>query len=171
MVHLYCGDGKGKTTASIGLAVRACGSGQKVVFTQFLKGQETGELSSLALLPNITILRGGFSEKFTFQMTSEEREKAAASNGRLLEKAFEQALTTGAQLLILDESVTAAERGMISTDRLRELAESYRGVFEIVMTGRVPDGWMVEIADYVTDMEKIKHPFDRGVKARKGVEY
>ena len=171
MIHLYCGDGKGKTTASVGLAVRACGSGKKVMFAQFLKGQETGELSSLRLLPEITVLRGNFSKKFTFQMTSEEREAEAAENERLLEEAFQQAREIGVQLLILDESVTAAQRDMISGERLKELVESHRENFEIVMTGAVPDGWMVELADYVTDMEKIKHPFDKGVKARAGIEY
>lgn len=171
MIHLYCGDGKGKTTASVGLAVRACGSGKKVMFAQFLKGQETGELSSLRLLPEITVLRGNFSKKFTFQMTSEEREAEAAENERLLEEVFQQAGEIGVQLLILDESVTAAQRDMISGERLKELVESHRENFEIVMTGAVPDGWMVELADYVTDMEKIKHPFDKGVKARAGIEY
>ena len=91
MIHLYCGDGKGKTTASVGLAVRACGSGKRVMFTQFLKGQETGELSCLRLLPEITVLRGNLSKKFTFQMTAEERKAEAAENERLLEEAFHQA--------------------------------------------------------------------------------
>ena len=171
MIHLYCGDGKGKTTASVGLAVRACGSGKRVMFTQFLKGQETGELSCLRLLPEITVLRGNLSKKFTFQMTAEERKAEAAENERLLEEAFHQARENGVQLLILDESVTAAQRDMISGERLKELVESHRENFEIVMTGAVPDGWMVELADYVTDMEKIKHPFDKGVMARAGIEY
>lgn len=171
MIHLYCGDGKGKTTASVGLAVRACGSGKKVIFAQFLKGRETGELSSLRLLPGITVLRGNFSEKFTFQMTGQERKTAAGENERLLEEAFQTADETGAQLLILDESVTAAQRDMICENRLKELIEGHRERLEIVMTGAVPDSWMVELADYVTDMEKIKHPFDRGVKAREGIEY
>lgn len=104
-------------------------------------------------------------------MTAEERKAEAAENERLLEEAFHQARENGVQLLILDESVTAARRDMISGERLKELVESHRENFEIVMTGAVPDGWMVELADYVTDMEKIKHPFDKGVKARAGIEY
>lgn len=171
MIHLYCGDGKGKTTAALGLAVRAAGSGLRVLLVQFLKGRETGELDSLRLLPGITVMRSDFGEKFTFQMTREEREQAAYKTMLLLETAFRRAKEESADMLILDESVTAVERGVIPEETLKKHVEECRHVFEIVMTGSVPEPWMIELADYVTDMEKIKHPFDRGIAARRGIEY
>ena len=114
---------------------------------------------------------GNLGEKFTFQMTREEREQAAYRNVLLLESAFRRAGEEKAELLILDEAVTAVERDIIPSGMLRDGIERYRHVFEIVLTGSVPEEWMVEAADYVTDKEKIRHPYDRGIAARKGIEY
>ncbi len=171
MIHLYCGDGKGKTTAAAGLALRACGNGQRVVFAQFLKGRETGEIAALKRLPEIIVLRGDFDTRFTFQMTAQERLQTAELCSRLLSEAFQRAADEGAELLVLDEAVTACERGALPSELLRKQLQTYRQNFEIVITGSLPEEWMVRMADYVTDMEKIKHPYDLGVAARAGVEY
>ena len=171
MLHIYCGDGKGKTTAAAGLAIRAAGNGMRVIFAQFLKGRESGERRILERIPEVTVMGGDFGGKFTFQMTREEREKAAYRNVLLLESVFCRAEEEEAQLLILDEAVTAVERDIIPSDMLRECVQKHRHEFEIVLTGTMPEDWMVETADYITDMEKIRHPYDRGIAARRGIEY
>ena len=171
MIHLYYGDGKGKTTAAAGLALRAAGSGRRVIFSQFLKGRRSGEIESFLQSPQVTVLRGDFREKFTFEMNERELKEEAEKSSDLLEEAFAQADSEKADLLVLDEVVSAAERKMISGERLRILIERHRERFEIVLTGRSPSDWMVDAADYVTKMKKIKHPYDSGAAARPGIEY
>ena len=171
MIHLYYGDGKGKTTAAAGLALRAAGSGRRVIFSQFLKGRRCGEIERFLQIPQVTVLRGDFREKFTFEMNERELKEEAEKSSDLLEEAFAQADSEKADLLVLDEVVSAAERKMISGERLRILIERHRERFEIVLTGRSPSDWMVEAADYVTKMKKIKHPYDSGAAARPGIEY
>ncbi len=175
MIHVYCGDGKGKTTAAAGLAARAAGSGKTVVFAQFMKGGETGEVRTLGSLPEISVMRAENTEKFTYQMTAEERLAAEKGNSELLTDSFKRADELNADILILDEALAAVERGMIDETRLWEhvcrFGAQNNPDKELVLTGRMPFRRIIDIADYVTDMEKIRHPFDRGISARKGVEY
>ena len=165
LIHIYCGDGKGKTTAATGLAVRAAGCGMKVLLVQFLKGQETGELRALAHIPGITVLRGKASEKFTFQM--DERELQQTYD---LLTAVEQARAGACDLLVLDEVMGALSCQLIDEDLLRSLVEQKPERLELVMTGRNPPDWLIEAADYVSEIKKVKHPYDRGVSARRGIE-
>lgn len=171
MIHVYCGDGKGKTTAAVGLAVRSAGNGGRIVFAQFLKGRQTGELNIFEMLPEIYVMRSESSEKFTYQMKPEEREEASEANKRLLHEAFKKAEELNADLLVLDEVLSAVERDMIDEKLLEMYLESFAEDMEIALTGRLPMTWLINTADYVTDMEKIKHPFDKGAEARRGVEY
>ena len=171
MIHLYCGDGKGKTTAAVGLAVRAAGSGLKVIFAQFMKGQKTGEITVLESIPSITVMRAAKSEKFTYQMTAEERTESEAENKALLDRAFAAFKDSGADLLVLDEAVSAIGSYIIDEDILQQYISEFPSDKELVITGNPPELWMIEAADYVTDMEKIKHPFDKGTDARKGIEF
>ena len=127
MVHLYCGEGKGKTTAAMGLALRMAGRGKRVVVAQFLKGADSGERYALAMLPQVTLLPLPERVKFSFQLTPEERE----------------------------------------AEQVRYLALAG----EVVLTGRDPDPALVGRADYITEMGKLRHPFDLGTAARPGVEY
>lgn len=173
MIHLYCGDGKGKTTAAVGLTVRAAGRGRKIIFAQFMKSSSSGELNILKNIENVTVMRAAGNEKFTFQMNSEERRTAAADNQALFEN-VEKAAVQGVDMVVLDEAVTAVERGMLDEDKLKAFVSTFNETGderELVLTGSVPELWMIEAADYVTDMEKIKHPFDKGTAAREGVEY
>ncbi len=171
MIHLYCGDGKGKTTAAVGLAVRAAGNGQKVLFVQFLKARLTGEIPVLSSIDQITVIRAKSSPKFTYEMTGEEIRKLSEENTAALDRAFEMASRGEADLLILDEVITAVANDVIAEEHLRHCVASFDSDCELVMTGRSPERWMIEAADYVTDMEKIRHPFDRGVEARRGIEF
>ena len=160
MVHLYCGEGKGKTTAAMGLALRMAGRGKRVVVAQFLKGADSGERYALAMLPQVTLLPLPERVKFSFQLTPEEREA-------------EQARTLGAQpdcgLLVLDEVCAAVNTGLLPLEEVISCLDRAAG--EVVLTGRDPDPALVGRADYITEMGKLRHPFDLGTAARPGVEY
>lgn len=170
MIHLYCGDGKGKTTAAAGLALRAAGNGLHVRFIQFLKGGPSGEITVLDTLPQVDVIRAGGSEKFTFQMDEKEQELCRTENERLLHSIFD-GMDDGFELIVLDEVINAAELDLIDEEFLREMLLKWGKTKEIVITGRTPEPWMVSAADYVTDMEKIRHPYDTGTPARRGIEY
>ncbi len=169
MVHLYCGDGKGKTTAAVGLSVRAAGNGLKVLFVQFLKGRRTGEIEILREIPGVQVLRADASEKFTFQMDSSERDALRKADDLMLRRVIHE--SSDADLIVLDEAVAAVEKDLLDEALLRSFIEERGTEAEIVLTGRMPEPWMIETADYVTDMEKIKHPYDIGEEARKGIEF
>lgn len=171
LTHVYCGSGKGKTTAAIGLAVRAAGAGLHVLIVQFLKGQDTGELRSLALIPNITVVRGKASERFTFQMDERERAETRELSGRNLAGAVAAAKNGECELLILDEALGALEAGMLDEAALRELVCEKPEGLELVLTGRNPREWIISSADYVSEIVPRKHPYERGIAARSGIEY
>lgn len=170
LIHLYCGDGKGKTTAALGLAIRALGSGFRIIFVQFLKSHATGELSVLDGLPGVTVLRGKEGTAFSFAMTEEEKEKTRLLHTENLKTAIELAASGACDMLVLDEAVGAYNRGLIDRTLLEELVRNKPERLELVMTGRNPDQWMIECADYVSEIGKVKHPYDRGIPARLGIE-
>lgn len=170
LIHIYCGDGKGKTTAAVGLAVRAAGCGIPVMIVQFLKGKDTGELHALAKIPGITLLRGKASDKFTFQMDERELQQTYDENSKLLLSAVEAARAGDCGLLVLDEIMGALSTETVDADLLYSLVEGKPTGLELVLTGRNPPGWLVAAADYVSEIKKIKHPYDRGIPARRGIE-
>lgn len=170
MIHLYCGDGKGKTTAALGLAIRALGSGFRVVFVQFLKNHTTGEITVLEKLPGVTVLRGKEGTAFSFAMTEEEKEKTKLLHTEHLKKAIELAGSGNCDMLVLDEAAGACNRGLIDQDLLEAFIRNKPERLELVMTGRNPAHWMIECADYVSEIRKIKHPYDKGIPARIGIE-
>ena len=155
LIHIYCGDGKGKTTAAVGLAVRAWGRGKRVVFTQFLKSKDSGDCPDHI--------------KFTFAMSPEEREQAQKDSYELLTMAFAQAKQ--ADLLILDEFFGALATGMLDQEQALSYLKKKPEGLEVVLTGRDPAPAFLSIADYVSEVRKQKHPFDNGISARLGIEY
>ena len=171
MLHVYYGDGKGKTTAAIGLAVRALGCGQTVCLVQFLKGRGTGEVVFLEKTPGITILRGKTAACFTFQMNEAQKAECAVRQAEIFAEGMAMARQGRCDLLILDEVLDAARLGFLPEDSLRKLTGEAAPAAEVVVTGRGPAPWLLEAADYVTHMVKEKHPYDRGIAARRGVEY
>lgn len=170
MIHLYHGDGKGKTTAALGLTIRALGSGFRVVFVQFLKNQATGELAVLDGLQGVTVLRGKEGSGFSFSMTDEEKEKTKLLHTENLKAAIELAASGKCDMLVLDEAVGAYARDLIDKELLEEFVRNKPENLELVLTGRNPAAWMTELADYVSEIKKIKHPYDRGIPARAGIE-
>lgn len=170
LVHIYCGDGKGKTTAAVGLAVRCAGRGNKVLLVQFLKSRDSGELYSLAKLPDIEVMRGKESKKFTFQMNEEEKHALLIEHNKMFEQVLEKIKNGGYSLLILDEVIGALNAKVFEMPKLIEFLRHKPENLEVVLTGRNPAPELVEIADYVSEMRKVKHPMDRGIMAREGIE-
>ncbi len=168
LVHIYCGDGKGKTTAAMGLALRAAGNGFKVLIVQFLKNGKTGELASLEQLENITVIRGKGGMKFTFKMDEEERAEALRVHTENLQKVIE--LAEEFDMVILDEAVGACGCGLLDQNMLCKFLDSRPQKLEVVLTGRNPAQELLDRADYISEVKKIRHPYDKGIQARKGIE-
>ena len=169
MIHLYCGDGKGKTTAAVGLAVRAAGSGMRVLFVQFFKSGNSSEVEVLASIDGIetchpTVHYGRFK-----RMTDIQKAEIRIHYGAIIADVIDKAEQY--DLIVLDEAVSACGYGMIDGEILSEFLRQEGARREIVLTGRNPVPKLVELADYVTEMQKVKHPFDGGIAARKGIEY
>lgn len=166
-VHVYTGNGKGKTTAAMGLAVRAAGQGLAVKIVQFMKGRDTGELASLEKL-GIELVRASHSEKFFHTMT--DNEKAALRADALAVLRQIDAWLDQIDLLILDEALGALTCGVVTLDELLHIMGA-RGGTEIVITGRNAPEEIVRKADLVTEMREVKHYMTSGVNARRGIEY
>jgi cob(I)alamin adenosyltransferase len=170
--HFYYGDGKGKTTAALGLAIRASGCGKSVVFVQFLKDWKCGELSSLALLPDITVFRSNLSgHMFIHEMNDKEKAAIKAIHDDNLKKALEMQESGQCDLLILDEAADAYQFGVLDAVLFERLLGKKPESLELVVTGHAPDARLLAWADYVTEMIKRKHPYDKGVAARRGIEF
>ncbi len=169
LIHVYCGDGKGKTTAAIGLAVRAAGRNFKVLFAQFLKGNKSGERVSLSKLENINLTKTPEHIKFYVDMNYHEKEHAKNN----MEKIFSEAisLSNDYDLLILDEVLGLVECNFLDIDTLVDFLKNRPKNLEVVLTGRKLPDEIKELADYVTNFEKIKHPYDKGHLAREGIEF
>ena len=170
MIHIYCGDGKGKTTAALGLALRAAGSGMRVHFVQFLKGSETSELASLARIPEITVLRCDRNYGFTFQMDDLQKAQITACHDRMLREAAERLRSGGTDLLVLDEFFAAYNTHLIDRARAAELVEHFPAGKELVLTGRDPEVFFLSCADYDSEIRAVKHPYTRGISERQGIE-
>jgi cob(I)alamin adenosyltransferase len=169
MVELYTGDGKGKTTAAMGMVVRALGNGLRVYLAFFLKGAApSGERNILASLTGISVQTFG-TAGFVHPGNIRPDAKKKAAEGLAAARA---AMFSGEfDLVVLDELALAATWGLVSVeDVLALMADKPEGV-ELILTGRLADDRLVEAADLVTKMVKIKHPYDKGVQARQGIEY
>lgn len=170
MIQVYTGEGKGKTTAALGLSLRAAGYGMKVVIVQFLKSMDTSELVVLEKIDNITIMRNEEKHGFVWNMSEEEKERVRDSHNRNLQRAIDMINSSQCDMLVLDELMAAYNKNMIDRQAVRRLVEEIPDRVELVMTGRDADDFFMEKADYVTEMKKIKHPYDRGIHARRGIE-
>lgn len=166
LVHLYFGDGKGKTTAAVGLGLRALGRGLRVSIVQFLKDGSSGEVQLLKNAGGI-VYTGLIGRKFVFQMDVQERDACKQRHNAILHEAME----AHADVLILDEALGALETGMLDEALLMEAVNGCKGHAEVILTGRNPAPWMLETADYITEMKCCRHPYDSGIAARVGIEY
>lgn len=174
LIQIYCGDGKGKTTAAIGQAVRSAGAGLSVIFSRFLKTEDSGELVILREVPGITMVPCRKSFGFFFQMTEAEKQEAAQVYQEVLDRAVSlasEAAREGDTLLVMDEIIATYRYGLVDREKLTAFLRDKPENLEVVMTGRDPAQELVSLADYVSEIKKIKHPFDRGICARRGIEF
>lgn len=167
LIHIYTGDGKGKTTASVGLAVRASGAGRKVAFVQFMKGMPSSEIKQLKAL-GVTVVKAGTITKFVPYMTDEERAQCAEEQMNGFAKAV--AMAPDIDVLVLDEMISAVTTGMIPEERLLDFLRDKPAKLEVVMTGRDVPKAIAALADYLSDIRAVKHPYEQGIPARKGIE-
>jgi cob(I)alamin adenosyltransferase len=170
-VHIYCGEGKGKTTAAIGLIVRAAGCKKKVLLTRFLKTDHSGEVRTLLKFPEVTVTPCERSFGFFSKMSREQKKEARVYYTKLLQTTFERAVMDNYDLLVLDEIMAVCNFGLVEEENVLIFLETRPKKLEVVLTGRNPSKTFVEMADYVSEINKVKHPFDKGIKAREGIEY
>lgn len=165
---IHTGDGKGKTTAAFGAALRAAGHGMKTAVVQFIKGSwDYGEAKALEAIPDIEITRIGSG--FTWLAEDPEEPRALAREAWTLSQ--ELALSEHYDLLVLDEINCAISEGFVSAQEVKELLEERPARLSVVLTGRNAPEELVALADTVTEMKCVKHAFDSGVPAQKGIEY
>ncbi|MHC4778679.1 MAG: cob(I)yrinic acid a,c-diamide adenosyltransferase [Planctomycetota bacterium] len=166
-VHVYTGNGKGKTTAALGLALRAVGAGLPVFMAQFLKGQKYSELDAAARLHDLLTLNQYGGERFIRGEPTEEDIRLAREG---LAKAGEVLASRKYRIVILDEAVICPALGLFTLEELLALVDSKPQGVELVLTGRNAPPELIDRADLVTEMVEIKHYFEKGVQARKGIE-
>lgn len=169
MIQIYYGDGKGKTTAALGLALRAAGRGRRVIVAQFLKTEDSGERRGLELVPRVLLLPLPQKLKFVFQMDGVERAECEAFSAQMLRDAA--MLAERDSVVILDEVLGALETGILQPEDVSACLEALPERCEAVLTGRNPPAWLLERADYITQFRAERHPYDRGAPAREGIEY
>lgn len=168
-VHLYCGDGKGKTTAAVGLAVRMCGSGGRVLFVQFMKPGTSSELVALARLGTVRCVSSPVYHGFYRNQTDAQREETARACRAMFAEAA--AAFSDYDLVVLDELVAAYRWGAVDREAVLAAIKGRPPRAEIVMTGREPPSELAALADYFSCVQKVRHPYDAGIPARCGIEY
>ena len=171
LIEVYCGDGKGKTTAAIGLAVRAAGCGMRVLFVRFLKNEHSGELTILDKIPGIHVIHMNRDFGFVFRMTEAEKQEAKEVYYKLWKDAVKMATEEEYDMLVADEFMAAYSYEFIDHAHALEFLKNKPDKLEIVLTGRNPASEISELADYISEVKKIKHPFEKGIPARRGIEY
>ncbi|OGO31499.1 MAG: cob(I)yrinic acid a,c-diamide adenosyltransferase [Chloroflexi bacterium RBG_16_56_11] len=169
LVQVFTGNGKGKTTAALGAVLRAAGHDWKIYIVFFFKGKrDSGEFTSLSKFPNVVLSRFGlrpFADPADITPTEKEQARRALA-------AASEAVTSGRyDLVVLDEVNVALDYKLVSLDDVLRLVREKPSHVELILTGRHADNRLLEAADLVTEMVKVKHPFDKGIKARKGIEY
>ena len=172
LIQIYTGNGKGKTTASIGLGVRACGNGFKVIMIQFLKSGITGELNILNKLgDNFKVYRFEKEKDFTWNLTEEEKVELKKEVLEAITFAKKVVSDNMCDMLILDEVMAAINGGYIKENDIISLMDLKPDNMELVLTGRDVPKAIAEKSDLITEMREVKHYFNKGVSARKGIEF
>lgn len=175
LIHIYHGDGKGKTTCAIGLAIRALGAGYKVLFVQFLKGNHTSELNVLHTLEGFEIVRCEKDYKFTWLLNEDELQSLKHDHTQMMhgviKKCFDKSKVEGERvLLVLDELCATYKKDLVEKELVLNFLTNKPDNIEVVITGREPEPELIQLADYISEIKKIRHPMDNNIYARKGIE-
>ena len=171
LIHIYTGDGKGKTTAALGLAMRCAGAGGKILLVRFLKNNDSAELDLLSRIPEIEV----FDNPKVFRMIGlkkgEVPEGSREYYAAMFDEAEDLALAGGYDMVIFDELMASVNLGFVDAQSVVSFLKNKPEKLEVVMTGRDPDPAIAAEADYISEIKKIKHPYDKGITARKGIEF
>lgn len=167
---IFTGDGKGKTTAALGMALRMAGHGRRVLIVQFIKSDgSTGEIQALGRMPGVELVQKGLG--FIPKQAGEARERHRQAAVEALEYAHQALAEGGRDLVILDEICIAVSAGLIEEERVLAAVEAARAETCLVMTGRSAPARLIERADTVTEMRCVKHGYRAGIPAQQGVEF
>lgn len=166
-IQVYCGNGKGKTTAALGLSLRTLLSGGSVYFAQFCKGLETAEMSLCSHFDTFVMEQYGTGKFIVGDPTQEDLKQARKG----LEHSRNVLLSGYFDLVVLDEIILSVFYQLITIEEIISMLRLRKPWVEVVLTGRKAPHELIEAADLVTEMKKVKHYFDSGIKARKGIEY
>lgn len=172
LIHIYTGDGKGKTTSALGLSFRCAGNGFRVSFVQFLKSSKSGELNAcdkLSLL--FKIYRFEKTRDFFWNLSDEEKDELKGEIKAAFDFCYDEAVNFKCDLLVMDEIICAINNNLIDENEVIKLLTNKNPCVEVVLTGRNAPKRLIEIADYVSEIVPIKHPIKKGVKARCGIEF
>nr|WP_307991359.1 cob(I)yrinic acid a,c-diamide adenosyltransferase [uncultured Niameybacter sp.] len=172
LIQIYCGPGKGKSTAAIGLGIRALGNNLKVIMIQFLKNDNTGECKLLKTLePGFKVFHFEKERGFTWTLTEEEKGELVQEIHMALKFAKKVMDTGECDILILDEILGAIQLGFVDIQEFLQLVDEKPEFMELVLTGRQLPEELKERADYVSYIDAVKHPMEKGIRARAGIEY
>lgn len=180
MIHMYSGDGKGKTSTAVGMAIRMAGAGKEVLFTQFMKGNESSEIRVLQSLPGVKVLKSERDYGFYRNMSDEDKQEITEKHNEILREILRTVRYfsridpegNGPELLIvLDEITYPCRCDLVDEELLKTILEETPETVELVMTGRNPREYMVKHSDYWSDLKMRKHPYEKNVVARFGVEF
>jgi len=171
LIHIYTGDGKGKTTAAMGLALRASGYGLNILILQFLKARKTGERIAVENIKGITYKRANTSTKFTIQMSEQEKLNLKKEINQSWQRLKDNINKNDYDVIILDEIMAVISNKFLSLQQVKNFIEEKPRGIELLMTGRNAPCELIELADYVTEMKLIKHPFTENIIAREGIEF
>ena len=172
LVQVYCGNGKGKTTAAIGLGIRAIGNDYNVIMIQFLKHDMTGECRMLKELePEFKIFHFEKKRGFTWELSEEEKNELRSETSNALKFASKVMDTGQCDVLILDELLNSLELGFTTEEEVCALIDNKSEDVELVLTGRSLPESIAERADYISRIDEVKHPMHKGIEARRGIEF
>lgn len=172
LVHIYTGDGKGKTTAALGLAFRAAGHEKKTYILQFLKGRKTGELNLINQISKIKLEKVNKTGKFYIQMNKKEKMELKNTTQQAWNNLRRWLIDDQSfEIIILDELLGALHNKLVSIKQVITLIREKPSSKELILTGRGAPDELIEMADYVTEMKMVKHPYQKNISARKGIEF
>ena len=171
MIHIISGNGKGKTSSAVGLAVRAAGADMKTAIFQFLKDGSSSEIGVLRSANGITVRCCEECRNFLWEMDNDEKKAVTESQNRMLEEAKDLIAGKAVDMVVLDEFFAAYNTGTVDKALAEEIVLSCPDRVELVLTGRDPAEVFCNAADYHSEILSVRHPYDKGISARKGIEF
>ena len=171
MIHIICGNGRGKTTSAVGLLLRAAGAGMNTAIFQFLKNGTSSEIKMLENIDSVTVRYCPECRTFTSKMTEDEKSAVIARHNTMLSDVKALINSRAVRLIVLDELFAAYNINFLDRALAEEIVSTCPADVELVLTGRDPAPFFCGLADYHSEILAVRHPYDKGVAARKGIEF